>query len=64
MTVRDYNICARQNCLSASQKADYFVNILNGSASKFFFNKARDDMSFEQMAEMMVTEFNSNARQI
>ena len=64
LTLRDYNICSRQHRLSPSQKADCFVNILDGPARTFFFNKAQDDMSFEQMAEMMVAEFNSNARQI
>ena len=64
LTLRDYNICSRQHRLSPSQKADYFVNILDGPARTIFFNNAQDDMSFEQMAEMMVAEFNSNARQI
>ena len=74
--LRDYNIYSRQHRLSASQKADYFeflawpssmlsiVNILDDPARTLLFNNARDNMSFEHMAEMMVAEFNSNARQI
>ena len=64
LTLRDYNVCSRQHRLSTTQKADYFVNLLDGPARTFFFNNARDDMQFEEMAEMMTKEFNSNARQI
>ena len=62
--LRNHNICSRQHRLSPSQTVDYFVNILDGPARNFFFNNAQDDILFEQMTEMMVAEFNSNARQI
>ena len=64
MVLRDYNVCARQLKLSHRQKADYFSNILDGPARTFFFNNARDDMSFGEMASMMLKEFNSNSRQL
>ena len=64
MTLRDYNICARQHRLTQSQKADYFVNILDGPARTFFFNNSSESMPFEEMAEMMIGEFNSNSRQL
>lgn len=54
MTLRDYKICARQHRLTESQKADYFVNILDGPARTFFFNNASELMPFEEMAEVMI----------
>ena len=56
MTLRDYNVCARQHRLSARQKADFFINVLSGLARTFFFKNARDEMGFEEMARMMVRE--------
>ena len=63
MTLRDYNVCARQHRLNARQKADFFINILAGPARTFFFNNARDDMGFDEMAPMMSGEYNSDSRQ-
>ena len=64
MVLRDYSICARQHKLTHSQKADYFVNVLDGPARTFFFNNARNDMTFADMANMMLREYNSDARQL
>lgn len=64
MTLRDYNVCARQHRLSARQKAEFFINVLSSPARTFFFNNARNDMTFEEMANMMVREYNSDARQL
>ena len=64
LTLRDYNVFSRQHRLYTTQRADYFVKLLDGPARTFFFNNARDDMQFEEMAEMMTKAFNSNARQI
>ena len=64
LTIRDYNVCARQHKLSQKQKADFFVNVLADPARTFFFNNARDDMTFDEMARMMVKEYNSDARQL
>lgn len=50
MTLRDCNICARQHRIMKSQKADYFVNILDGPARTYFFNNASDLMPFDVMA--------------
>ena len=62
--LRDYNVCTRQHKLSPTQQADYFVNILEGPARTFFFNHARSDMNFQEMAAMMIREYNSDARQL
>ena len=64
LVLRDYNVCARQHKLSRTQMADYFVNILDGPARTFFFNNARNEMTFSDMASMMVREYNSDARQL
>ena len=64
MTLRDFNVCARQHRLSNRQKADFFINVLAGPARTFFFNNATDTMDFEEMAKMMVLEYNSDARQL
>ena len=64
LVLRDYNVCARQHKLSRAQMADYFVNVLDGPARTFFFNNARNEMTFSEMASMMVREYNSDARQL
>ena len=64
MTFRDFNFRARQHRLSDRQKADFFINVPAGPARTFFFNNATDTMDFEEMAKMMVLEYNSEARQL
>lgn len=64
MKLRDYNICARKHRFTPSQTADYFVNILHGFARTFFFNKASEQMPFDEMASMMIRKFNNNSRQL
>ena len=64
LKLRDYNVCSLQHRLSTTQKSDYFVNLLDGPARTFFFNNGQDEMQFEEMAQMMTKDFNSNARQI
>lgn len=64
MTIRDYNISARQHKLSRRQKADFFSIVFEGAARTFFFNNAREDMAFEELVDLMVKEYNSDARQL
>ena len=45
--LRDYGTCARQNRLTDGQKAEYFVNILEGPARTFFYNNYDESMSYE-----------------
>lgn len=54
LIIRDHNVCARQHNLTLKQKADFFANILADPARTFLFNHARDDMTFDEMAQMMV----------
>ena len=63
MTLRDYNVCARQNRLNARQKADLFINVLAGPAGTFFFN-ARDDTGFDEMEAMLSSEYNGDFHQL
>lgn len=62
--VRDYEICAKQIRLTSQQKTDFFINIFEGAARDFFFENCRDDMSFSQLAEVMVREYDSDARRL
>lgn len=64
LTLRDYNVCARQHNPTLNQKAYFFVNVLAHPARPFFFNHARDDMSFDEMAQLIIDEYNSNSRQL
>lgn len=45
-------------------KSDFFVNVLADHAWNFFFYNARDEMTFDEMAAMMIKEYNSDARQL
>lgn len=63
MNIRYYNACVRQHSFSESEKANFFINFLWCSL-KTFFNNARNGMEFEEMAEMMVREFNSDSGQL
>ena len=64
LSIRDYNVCARQHNLTTKQKADFFINVLADPARTFFFNNADDNMIFDEMARMMIREYNSDARQL
>lgn len=57
-------MCAIQRCITSQEKEDLFVCVREDPACNFFFNNARDNMSFDEMAMMMVEEYNSNARQL
>ena len=63
-TIRDYNICAIQLELSAAQKTSFFVSAFSGPARTFFFQNASHDMDFEALADMMIEEYDSDARQL
>ena len=64
LVIRDYLVCAQQHKLSEAQRAEYFVNIFEGPARTFFLNNAQNGMAFEQLANMMIREYNSDARQL
>ena len=64
MTIRGHNVCAGQHRFTEKQKSVFFVNVLVDPARTFFFNDAQDDMSFDEIARIMIREYNSDARQL
>ena len=64
MKIRVYNVCAIQLQLSEYQKADFFVNVFSGPARTFFFENARNDMTYDDVATLIVQEYDSDARQL
>lgn len=56
--LRDCEQRAKQNGLSDNQKTEYFINTLGNTARKFFLRK------YEGVTYFMLSEYNSNARQI
>ena len=62
LTIRDYNVCARQHGLSPTEKADLFINAFTEPARTYFYMNANDSMKFEEMVEMMMVEYDSDAR--
>lgn len=63
-TIRDYNICARHHKLNRSLEVDFFVNFLTVTTRNISFNNYRDGKTFEEMAKMMMREYNSDSRQL
>ena len=64
-TLQNYEICAQQHKLSPRQMATFFVNAFCGPARTFFIEQTKGkNLSFEQMAKLMKTEYNANARQL
>ena len=64
MTIRDYNVCANQLELTKTQKADFFVNTFGGSARTFFFESARDEMTYDRITTLMIKEYDCDIRQL
>lgn len=62
--VRDYEISAKKIRLTLQQKTDFFINIFEGAARDFFFENSRDDISFNQLAVVMITEYDSDAQRL
>lgn len=63
-TIRDYEVCANQLQLTPKQKADYFINAFAGSAREFFFENCNMSMTYRQLVDVMLTEYDSDARQL
>eukprot|EP00171_Calliarthron_tuberculosum_P004860 IDg4860t1 len=62
--IRDYETCAEQLQLDASQKVSYFVNILQDSPRFFFYSFYVRRMDFKTVCEKMRKEYNSDSRQL
>lgn len=63
-TLKLYSICTRKHRLSQAQKADFFVYILKGSAGKFFFENVSDGMQYNEIVQIMLNEYVSDAEQM
>ena len=64
LLLRDYEACARQHQLTAAQKAEYFINTLEGPARTYHLNHFVFGMTYDEVAEMMRREYDSDSRQL
>eukprot|EP00171_Calliarthron_tuberculosum_P009169 IDg9169t1 len=64
MHLRDYENCARQHRLSPTQKADYLVNSLGGTARNFMLSIFVPGMTFDDTSSLMLREYDSDSRQL
>ena len=62
--LRDYEICAEQQCLDPSQMSLFFVNALADPARQFFLNNCSTSMPFEDIASHMQRHYNSETRKL
>ena len=46
------------------QKSLFFINVFGGTARDYFFEHCREEMSYEQLVEVMKKGFDNNARQL
>lgn len=56
LALRYYIVCARRNNLSPKQNADFYVENFGGCCQEIFFHNAQDEMTFDEMAAMMVSK--------
>ena len=59
-----FNVYSKQFQLTNSQKSDLFIHALDGAARTFFFNNTNESMTFEQKVDIMLKEYDSDARQL
>ena len=62
--IRDYDVCAMQQALRPKQKAEYFINVFSGSARDFFFDNCTTSMNYIELVQVMLSEYDSDARQL
>lgn len=63
LTVREYNVSARQHSLSPTEKADFITSAFSKPAHTYFYINAIDAMTFEEMVQMKKEEYESDAQQ-
>ena len=59
-----FNVYSKQFQLTNSQKSDLFIHALDGAARTFIFNNTNESMTFEQKVDIMLKEYDSDARQL
>lgn len=62
--IRDFQICAEQQYLSAPQMSLFFVNTLADPARQFFLTHCSPHMPFEQIATQMRRHYNSESKKL
>ena len=62
--LRDYEACAHQHRLTPAQKAEYFMNVLEGPARTYLLNKYAQGMAYEHVVQLMRREYDSDSRQL
>lgn len=62
--LRDYEACSDQHQLTSWQKAEYFLNILEGPARTFLLEHRVPEMSYDEIAELMRRKYDSDSRQL
>ena len=61
--IRDFEICAAQQCLDERQMSLFFVNALGDPARQYFLTHCSLHMPFAQIAAHMRRHYNSDTRQ-
>ena len=64
LLLRDYDACAHQHRLAPAQKAEYFMNVLEGPAHTYLLNNYSQEMAYGQVVELMKREYDSDSRQL
>lgn len=62
LTVRDYDVCACQHGPTFTKKADLFINVFTEPAHTYFFIKANDSVTLDDIVEIMEVEYDSSER--
>ncbi len=63
VAIQDYDICANQLQLYATQKTHCFVNVFKGAARNFVFDHFEANMSYLVLVAMMKAEYDSDSHQ-
>ena len=62
--IRDYEICAVQQCLDPTQMSLFFVSALSDPAQQFFLTHCSSRMPFDQIVTHIRRHFNSESRKL
>ena len=62
--LRDYEICAEQQCLDPTQMSLFFVNALADPARQYFLTHCSTSMPFDLIATHMRRHYNSETRKL
>ena len=60
--IRDFEICAVQQCLDPPQMSLFFINILKDPARQFFLTHCSSNMNYSEIVSIMRRHYNSETR--